>query len=249
GDRAAGTGTGSPRYPAAYPGVLGVGGVDRTGVRLPDAPAGSAVDIVAPGQDVLVAMPGHGRALLSGSDLATASVSAAAALLRASAPTMRADEVARRLIATADTVPDTVASPEQARGLVDPYRAVTEVQAEASARALPVLPAPTVDTAAHRRDAHWRAVTRRAVGGSLVVLALVAAAVLVAALARTVARRRADLTSPAAGAPGWPHDAPNAGRPSASGRPSDAGRSDLGRSDDDDQMDRYLTVPAPPRPR
>ena len=49
------TGADPPSYPAAYPGVLGVGAVDENGNRVAQSQVGSYVRIVAPGANVTAA--------------------------------------------------------------------------------------------------------------------------------------------------------------------------------------------------
>jgi subtilisin family serine protease len=123
-------------YPAAYPGVVGVGSIGPDGARAAASQAGSYVDIVAPGEGVVGAVPGHGHIAWSGTSFATPFVSATAALIRAHRPELRQADVVRRLLATADPAPATRPSPEYGRGVLNPIRAVTEV--------LPSAP-PTVD--------------------------------------------------------------------------------------------------------
>jgi subtilisin family serine protease len=219
-----------PVYPAAYPGVIGVAGVDEAGLRLADAPAASFVDLVAPGKDVLGAVPSRGHAFFSGSDIATPIVSATAALVRAAYPQLRADDVESRLVATADAVPDAVGTPD-ARGMVDPYRAVTEVLTGGAARSLPDLPAPSVDAAAQRRAAHWRSLSHAAVTGALIILAAAVTVAGAIVLIRIHDRRMADAAASAA--------------------PERPGSEDVDghRGDDiDDHIEKYFTVPTPPRP-
>jgi hypothetical protein len=188
------------------------------------------VDLVAPGKDVLGAVPIRGHAFFSGSDIATPIVSATAALVRAAYPQLRADEVEGRLVATADAVPDAVGSPN-ACGMVDPYRAVTEMLTGGAARSLPDMPAPSVDPAAQRRAAHWRSLSHTAVTGALIILA---AAVTVAAaigLMRLHDRRIADAAA----------TSPESEQPGSEG--VDGHRAE----DIDDHIEKYFTVPTPPR--
>lgn len=216
-------------YPAAYPEVISVAGVDASGTRLADAPPAEHVDLAAPGTDVLAALPGSGHAVFAGSDMATPMVSAAAALVRAAYPAMSAQEVQDRLVATADVVPDAVGS-GYVRGMVDPYRAVAEVlPGQHAPRELPTMPSPTFDAAAEQRAAHWRTLTRRAL---LAALAVVAAAV-VAGVVLLILRRRASLAAQGASPPP-PVDDPAS---SGAGEPR-------GVLLDDDPLERYFTVPS-----
>ncbi|MCO7222512.1 S8 family serine peptidase, partial [Klenkia sp. PcliD-1-E] len=67
-------------YPAAYDGVVGVGAVDRDGMRTRGSQIGGYVDLVAPGGDV-VAAGSTAQAVYSGTAFAAAFVAATAAVL------------------------------------------------------------------------------------------------------------------------------------------------------------------------
>jgi type VII secretion-associated serine protease mycosin len=132
-----------PSYPAAYPGVIGVGAIDTTGARVNASQVGPYVDLVAPGASVLTATRVGGHAYEDGTSFAAPFVSGTAALVRAAWPELTAAQVAQRLIATATPSRGGHSSPEYGAGIVDPYRAVTEGLAGAG-RELPAaqLPAP-----------------------------------------------------------------------------------------------------------
>jgi membrane-anchored mycosin MYCP len=76
-------------YPAAYPGVLGVGAIEANGDRARQSQVGSYVDVVAPGVDVLGATLSGGYKTYSGTGYATAFVSATLALMRSAYPVVR----------------------------------------------------------------------------------------------------------------------------------------------------------------
>ena len=93
-------------YPAAMPGVLAVGAVDREGKHADFSVTGSRVGICAPGVEIISAEPENGYVKVDGTSAATAIVSGAAALVRAKFPSLSAAEVVHRLEATAnDTGP------------------------------------------------------------------------------------------------------------------------------------------------
>jgi hypothetical protein len=97
-----------PEYPAAYPAVLSVGGTTRSGRIAPFSNRGSWVDVAAPGVDILSTTFDSGIATYSqfdGTSFAAPQVSATAALLAAAHPCMSADDLARRLTATARSMP------------------------------------------------------------------------------------------------------------------------------------------------
>ncbi|OEU86410.1 hypothetical protein DB35_11245 [Streptomyces abyssalis] len=120
-------------YPAAYPGVVSVGGVDDRGAVWQDSSWGSNTTLVAPAAKNVVTNSTYesGYAIANGTSDATAYVSASAALVRSAHPDLTAGQVINRLIKTAK-----VPGPEEARnpklpdekfgyGVVRPYRAVT----------------------------------------------------------------------------------------------------------------------------
>ncbi|MFG2192542.1 S8 family serine peptidase [Streptomyces sp. NPDC048639] len=92
------------QYPAAYPGVIGVGAVDKYGKVWDGSNYNSSVDLLAPGVDVPNAAVGKGIRYQvdgEGTSLSTAYVAAAAALVRAKFPDLTAGQVANRLVKTA----------------------------------------------------------------------------------------------------------------------------------------------------
>ncbi|HEX5560281.1 MAG TPA: S8 family serine peptidase, partial [Nocardioidaceae bacterium] len=97
-----------PRWPAAYPGVLGVTATDVHDQVTPFTIHSAAVDVAAPGQEVPVGMMALRDCLMAAGDSppatswATAYVSGAAALVWSAHPDATAEEVAYRLMASAD---------------------------------------------------------------------------------------------------------------------------------------------------
>lgn len=95
-------------WPAASPGVLSVLDVDVKGVRQDSALLPVDVDLSAPGDGVVGIGPrGSGHFVANGASLAAGYAAGAAALVRSAFPGLKAQQVARRLIATAypDFVP------------------------------------------------------------------------------------------------------------------------------------------------
>ncbi len=163
-------------YPATYDGVLGVGAVGATG----GGPTSRThVDLVAPGLDVLVAAPGDGHRSAAGTSYAAPFVAATAALLRQYRPDLGAQEVARRIVATADPAP----GDGYGAGVLNPYRAVTETGAvPRHARPVTGLADDRPDPALlaqqdRRRDARNRALLLAGAGVPLVVTVVLAAVV------------------------------------------------------------------------
>lgn len=175
-------------YPAAYPGVIGVGGFGLDDQRTPVLTSylGPEVDLLAPGEAVTGAAAGGGHLSLQGSSFAAPFVSGAAALLLAADPDQPASAVERRLLAAADPGPGTPdgTSPP----IVNPYRALTERLVELSPEAVATpLGDPAVDPAAAARAQRWQR------AGQLGVLVAIVAAVVfgLAAGGRAVWRRGA----------------------------------------------------------
>lgn len=169
-------------YPASYDGVLGVGAIGADGVRQEYSQVGDYVDVVAPGGDVPVAWPG-GYHVRSGTSYAAPIVAATAALIRQYQPELSADDVVRRIIATADPAPGGAHSPAYGSGVVNPHRALTEAVAVAApVRARPlaaVEPDPAAAAAQERRQSsRQRAMLLAASGAGVAVLVLLLALVL-----------------------------------------------------------------------
>jgi subtilisin family serine protease len=64
------------QYPAAYPGVVAVTGVDARNRALPEAGRATKLDYAAPGSDMAAALPGAGYARVRGTSFATPLVAA-----------------------------------------------------------------------------------------------------------------------------------------------------------------------------
>lgn len=159
-------------YPAAYPGVLGVGSIDINGARAQDSQTGEYVDLVAPGMKVTGCAPGAGHALWQGTSFATPFVAGTAALVRSAWPGLSAAQVAERLIRTASVSRGGARSPEYGTGVVQPYRAVTDtaVAGEPEPAEVTPLPGHQPDLVAERREAAVRAADQNARGTATTLL-------------------------------------------------------------------------------
>ena len=73
-------GVDEPRYPAAYPSVIGVGAVDRAGRSYERGNRGPAVELLAPGVEILSTVPGGRFAFGDGTSLAAAHTTGVLAL-------------------------------------------------------------------------------------------------------------------------------------------------------------------------
>jgi type VII secretion-associated serine protease mycosin len=82
------------QYPAASPNVLAVASVDRTGTPSGFSNTGPHIDIAAPGEGILAALPGGGYDEESGTSFAAPHVAAAVALVLAANPALTSAEAA-----------------------------------------------------------------------------------------------------------------------------------------------------------
>jgi type VII secretion-associated serine protease mycosin len=210
-----------PTYPAAYPDVVGVGALALDGTRATESYVGPYVDLLAPGVDVIAATTGGGHAAWTGASMATAFVSAAAALLVSANDRLSAQEIARQLLATAD--PPAGSRSGYGRGVVNPYRALTERAADGQPVVIQPPAEHSVDPLAVERERRWRDAARLA---ALVAAGALGLAILALA-ARAVHRRGRDT--------GW---SPERHRTTPPAPPLD------------DEPERlFFTVPVPPHRR
>ncbi|MEV7925036.1 S8 family serine peptidase [Kitasatospora sp. NPDC088779] len=100
-------------YPAAFPGVVAVGAVDRQGRLWEKSSYGPETTLVAPGAEIYraSAKTSAGYGVGNGTSDATAYVSATAALIRAKYPELSAGQVINRMIRTATPPQDGSAVP------------------------------------------------------------------------------------------------------------------------------------------
>ncbi|MFF2052856.1 S8 family serine peptidase [Leifsonia sp. NPDC058194] len=119
------------RYPAGYPGVLGVAATGASGVVTDDSIHGAHVALSAPGQNVLTAANTGGDCVYASSapasSFATAYVSAAAALVASAHPDETPAEWAYRLTASAIRAHPDARDDDSGWGVVQPYEAIVLV--------------------------------------------------------------------------------------------------------------------------
>ncbi|GIF99658.1 type VII secretion-associated serine protease mycosin [Catellatospora citrea] len=177
-------------YPASWDNVFGVGAIDEAGQRLQASQTGPYVDLVAPGDQVTVARPGHGHGKESGTSFAAPMVAATAALVRQAYPALTESQVRQRLQATADPAPGGRRSDDYGVGILNPVRAVTDVL-DGAARVTPAALAPrAADPAAEAaadRAAQQRSQARWLAGIGVILAGLVLA--LAVALPNGIRRR------------------------------------------------------------
>jgi membrane-anchored mycosin MYCP len=162
-------------YPAALPGVVGVGAITESSLAMGTTGRGPFVDLVAPGAVVVSTQRGGGHVVANGTAHAAAFVAGAAALVRSWWPDMPAAEVVRRLTATAVPAPGGVDSDTYGHGIVSPYAAVADHLTDEGPGTLPGLTGS--DGADRERRRSWTSSANLAkllAGiGVLVALALV----------------------------------------------------------------------------
>jgi type VII secretion-associated serine protease mycosin len=112
-------------YPAAYPGVVAVGGVDRNGNHAKVSVTGRDLVLSAPAVDIETVGLGHRYAIGTGTSDATAIVAGAAALVRSRFPSLSATEVIHRLTATAIDKGPPGRDDQYGYGIVNPVGALT----------------------------------------------------------------------------------------------------------------------------
>ena len=112
-------------FPAAIPGVLAVGAVDRSGKHAAFSVTGPATQICAPGTDITAPEPKNKYVKIDGTSPATAIVSGAAALVRAKFPQLSAQEVIHRLTATATDIGKPGRDDECGFGVLNIVKALT----------------------------------------------------------------------------------------------------------------------------
>ncbi|MFC0507741.1 type VII secretion-associated serine protease mycosin [Micromonospora costi] len=132
-------------YPAAYPGVIAVAGMNEQGEHVGTSVSGNYVDIAGPGLNLIGPAPGGSGYLPQpegGTSFAAAYVSGVVALVRAAHPDLTPQQISERLTRTADNPPEGH-NAQVGYGMVNPYRAVTTVLGTRSGPPPPAMPAPT----------------------------------------------------------------------------------------------------------
>ncbi|MEZ0095398.1 type VII secretion-associated serine protease mycosin [Streptacidiphilus sp. EB129] len=138
-------------YPAAFPGVLGVGASDRDNERADGfSETGPSVQVAAPGVDMVSTVPKGGQCVDSGTSFAAPYVAGVAALLKQKYPSWTAAQIVARIEQTAQRT-DPGRNDFIGWGVVDPVAAVAssappESQAVPTVRtassAAPIQPRP-----------------------------------------------------------------------------------------------------------
>ncbi|WP_169948783.1 S8 family serine peptidase [Microbispora sp. H11081] len=106
-------------FPAGYPGVIGVGAVDRRGAKTAGSSDNLSVLVAAPGDEVPAALAGGRQGTVSGTGAASAIVAGTAALIKAKYPNLPPELVSRALTSTAHPRPPTGYDDKIGFGVVD----------------------------------------------------------------------------------------------------------------------------------
>lgn len=118
---------GYPVYPAALPGVIGVGATDKNDAIIPISCVGPWIDVVAPGGGsggIMSTYPDNQYRFMSGTSMATPSVSGVAALLLSRYPTLSGVQVADIIRQSAVDLGPFGRDDTYGNGRVDAYRAM-----------------------------------------------------------------------------------------------------------------------------
>ncbi|MFF3908529.1 type VII secretion-associated serine protease mycosin [Streptomyces sp. NPDC001848] len=184
--------------PAALPGVVSVGAVDKNANLWEDSNTGKGLALTAPGVDIVGANPtrSNGYGVGSGTSDATAFVSATAALVRAKYPDLTAGQVISRLIKSATfahhkglRAPDE----EYGYGIVRPYSALTmNIPAGPKTNPLGRLKSPdsTSSEASEGTNTSSQAQKKTSASSIFVIAGGIAAVVLIGAIVLAVIRSR-----------------------------------------------------------
>jgi type VII secretion-associated serine protease mycosin len=111
-------------YPAAYPGVIAVAAVDRTGKRAPFSTRRWYATVSAPGDDVIITYPDREYYEGWGTSAAAAFVSGCVALVRAAHPDLSPAQVKELIAQTARNTPPGGRNDDLGSGIVDPAAAI-----------------------------------------------------------------------------------------------------------------------------
>lgn len=130
-------------YPAAYPGVIAVTAVDRSGRKAPFSTRNWYATVSAPGVDVVIADPDRAYYEGWGTSAAAAFVSGAVALIRSAHPDLSPAQIKKLLEDTASDTPAGGRDDSRGHGLVDP---VAALQAAGALHPEPPVPVPVAVT-------------------------------------------------------------------------------------------------------
>ncbi|HEX6471948.1 MAG TPA: S8 family serine peptidase [Streptosporangiaceae bacterium] len=141
-----------PAYPAGYDGVIGVAAVDQGGQISDFSNQKTQIAVAAPGKDIISTWPGGGYGVDNGTSFAAPFVAGLAALIRSYRPGLTYQQVANRILATAEGT----SGVGSGRGMINPYEALTAeipdnapavvAQPKIAVRPVRIDPPPPADT-------------------------------------------------------------------------------------------------------
>jgi subtilisin family serine protease len=129
-----------PLFPASDPNVIAVAATDSGDKLFAQSNRGRHIAVAAPGVDLIVAAPGGGYQLSSGTSFAAAHVSGVAALLIERKPSTDAVAVRNALLTSAIDLGPKGRDDQFGAGLIDAFRAVVAIDPKAAAQP-PFVPA------------------------------------------------------------------------------------------------------------
>jgi hypothetical protein len=106
-------------YPASYPGVITVAGVNETLAKVPSSNFGTEIDISAPGYNILSTHLNNGYKTLNGTSMAAPFVSSAAAMLKLKYPNDDLVKLRSRLLHSSKDIQDKGYDPYSGFGMLD----------------------------------------------------------------------------------------------------------------------------------
>jgi subtilisin family serine protease len=121
-----------PLYPAADPHVIAATAVDQNDQLFTGASQGPHIAVAAPGVDILEPAPNAGYQVTTGTSVAAAHVSGIAALMIERNPALDPDTVNEILTSSAKSLDPKGRDDQFGWGLVDPARALLEVEQQAA---------------------------------------------------------------------------------------------------------------------
>ncbi|MGW0550027.1 type VII secretion-associated serine protease mycosin [Streptomyces altiplanensis] len=211
-------------YPAALPGVVAVGAVDKNANLWEKSNTGKQVTLVAPGVEILTANKNRaqGYSLSDGTSDATAYVSATAALVRAKYPDLTAGQVINRLIKSASFLGHKgLKAPDEGYGygIIRPNKAVTmdipKGPKEGPLGKLPQASSKAGSASAGNDDSSTKAKKKSSSSSQLLVIGGIAAVVVIGGIIFAVVRSRGNRGNggPGPGGPSGGTPAPSMGYP------------------------------------
>ncbi|MCM8765702.1 MAG: S8 family serine peptidase, partial [Candidatus Omnitrophica bacterium] len=122
---AAGNGGGPPvAYPAAYPECIAVSATNPAGQRASFSSYGPQVAVSAPGEGILSTWPGGQYKTASGTSMASPHTAGVCALIRSVFPSLKAEEVRRKLIESVDDLGPAGKDDQFGYGRINAYKAI-----------------------------------------------------------------------------------------------------------------------------